>query len=85
MNHQLFEFHVQHNADQHALKYLEDVWVERDKQEPRCYTIEFVGSLMYLLVRPNAGVLLVLQRKSILYRQCIEERVQVCPSSLGCR
>ncbi|KAF8736741.1 hypothetical protein AX14_014064 [Amanita brunnescens Koide BX004] len=41
MNNELIEIHVQHTADQHALKYLEDVWVERDKQEPRCYTIEF--------------------------------------------
>ncbi|KAG6889373.1 hypothetical protein C0995_001438 [Termitomyces sp. Mi166 len=41
MNHSLFAFHVQHSADQLALSYLEDVWVERDPAEPRCYTIEF--------------------------------------------
>ncbi|KAF8640649.1 hypothetical protein AX17_000306 [Amanita inopinata Kibby_2008] len=41
MNHPMISFTVQHNADQHALSFLEDLWVERDKQEPRCYTIEF--------------------------------------------
>ncbi|PFH46637.1 hypothetical protein AMATHDRAFT_69423 [Amanita thiersii Skay4041] len=41
MNHPLISFNVQHNADQSALSYLEDLWVERDKQEPRCFTIEF--------------------------------------------
>lgn len=42
MNHSLFAYHVQHNADQLALSYLEDLWVTRDPAEPRCYTIEFV-------------------------------------------
>lgn len=74
MNNELIEIHVQHTADQHALKYLEDVWVERDKQEPRCYTIEFV-STMYLLMCANPGVLLALQRKPLLCRQGIEEGV----------
>ncbi|KAG6869152.1 hypothetical protein C0993_012251 [Termitomyces sp. T159_Od127] len=41
MNHSLFAYHVQHSADQLALSYLEDLWVERDPAEPRCYTIEF--------------------------------------------
>lgn len=41
MNHSLFAYHVQHSADQLALSYLEDVWVNRDSAEPRCYTIEF--------------------------------------------
>ena len=77
MNNKLVEFYVQHSADQHALKYLEDVWVERDDQEPRCYTIEFVSN-MYLLVRSNLGMLLALQRKSVFYGQGIEEGVQIC-------
>ncbi|GLB36460.1 putative nucleosome assembly protein (NAP) family protein [Lyophyllum shimeji] len=41
MNHSLFAYHVQHSADQLALSYLEDLWVNRDPVEPRCYTIEF--------------------------------------------
>jgi template-activating factor I len=41
MNHQLFGFLAQHKTDQLALSYLEDLWVARDSQEPRCYTIEF--------------------------------------------
>ncbi|THV06058.1 hypothetical protein K435DRAFT_712070 [Dendrothele bispora CBS 962.96] len=41
MNHDMFSFHVQHNADQLALSYLEDLWIVRDEKEPRCFTIEF--------------------------------------------
>ncbi|KAF8649869.1 hypothetical protein AX16_005631 [Volvariella volvacea WC 439] len=41
INHSLFAYHAQHRADQSALSYLEDVWVERDSNEPRCYIIEF--------------------------------------------
>lgn len=42
MNNGLLSFHAQHNIDQIALSYLEDLWVTRDPKEPRCYTIEFV-------------------------------------------
>ncbi|KAJ7275406.1 hypothetical protein B0H12DRAFT_1087120 [Mycena haematopus] len=41
MNHSHFAVFAQHNADQVALSYLEDLWVARDPVEPRCYTIEF--------------------------------------------
>ncbi|KAM6497982.1 hypothetical protein JOM56_005930 [Amanita muscaria] len=41
MNNAVIAFHAQHSADQSALSYLEDLWVERDRNEPRCYTIEF--------------------------------------------
>ncbi|KAF9015024.1 hypothetical protein BDQ17DRAFT_1229485 [Cyathus striatus] len=41
MNHSLFNFFIQHNADKTALSYLEDVWVEKDPKEHRCFTIEF--------------------------------------------
>ncbi|KAJ4489614.1 hypothetical protein C8J55DRAFT_422456 [Lentinula edodes] len=41
MNHAMFAIHVQHKADQLALSYLEDLWVERDSKEPRCFTLEF--------------------------------------------
>ncbi|KAF8905439.1 hypothetical protein CPB84DRAFT_1844850 [Gymnopilus junonius] len=41
MNQTLFSYHAQHNADQTALSYLEDVWVEKDPKEHRCFTIEF--------------------------------------------
>jgi template-activating factor I len=41
MNHSHFGIYAQHNADQDALSYLEDLWVARDPVEPRCYTIEF--------------------------------------------
>ncbi len=43
MNHSTFAIQVQHNSDQLALSYLEDLWVVRDPKEPRCYTIEFVS------------------------------------------
>ena len=42
MNHELFGIHCQHNLDQVALSYLEDVWVVRDPHEFRAFTIEFV-------------------------------------------
>jgi template-activating factor I len=42
MNNGGFSFHAQHNIDQIALSYLEDLWIARDPKEPRCYTIEFV-------------------------------------------
>ncbi|KAF5384683.1 hypothetical protein D9757_006226 [Collybiopsis confluens] len=41
MNHSMFSFHAQHNADQVALSYLEDLWIVRDPVESRCFTIEF--------------------------------------------
>lgn len=43
MNHDLFSIHAQHHADQAALAYLEDVWIERDQIESRAFTIEFVS------------------------------------------
>lgn len=43
LHHSLFGYHAQHNADQTALGFLEDVWVEKDPNEHRCFTIEFVS------------------------------------------
>lgn len=43
MNNPSVAIHIQHNSDQLALSYLEDLWVIRDPKEFRCYTIEFVG------------------------------------------
>ena len=42
MNHADVAFYVQHNSDQLALSYLEDLWIVRDPMESRCYTLEFV-------------------------------------------
>ncbi|PIL29656.1 hypothetical protein GSI_08293 [Ganoderma sinense ZZ0214-1] len=41
MNHEMIGVHAQHNADQAALSYLEDVWLVRDSTESRCFTLEF--------------------------------------------
>ncbi|KAH9835830.1 uncharacterized protein C8Q71DRAFT_908227 [Rhodofomes roseus] len=41
MNNSMFALHAQHNSDQVALSYLEDVWVSRDTKESRCFTLEF--------------------------------------------
>ncbi|KAF8559292.1 hypothetical protein OG21DRAFT_1403492 [Imleria badia] len=41
MNHPLIGSQAQHNIDRIALSYLEDLWVVRDSNEPRCFTIEF--------------------------------------------
>ena len=43
MNNSALAFQIQHNADQTALSYLEDVWVEKNTKEHRCFTIEFVS------------------------------------------
>lgn len=45
-NHSLIDYHIQHTVDQTALTYLEDVWVEKDPKEHRCFTIEFVSCLV---------------------------------------
>ncbi|KIM85488.1 hypothetical protein PILCRDRAFT_817515 [Piloderma croceum F 1598] len=41
LNHGMFAIHAQHNTDRLALTYLEDLWVVRDPQESRAFTIEF--------------------------------------------
>ena len=51
MNHPMLAMHVQHNSDQAALSYLEDVWLTRDAVESRCFTLEFVST--YLAGRPG--------------------------------
>lgn len=86
MNHTLFAYHVQHSADQLALTYLEDVWVARDPAEPRAYTIEFVSTVgavkrSYLTAKPFSDF----QREPPLYRQSVEEGVQVCCPPCGRR
>lgn len=43
MNHPLIGSQAQHNIDRIALSYLEDLWVVRHSNEPRCFTIEFVS------------------------------------------
>ena len=46
MNHDLLAVHAQHNADQAALSYLEDLWLVRDPVESRCFTLEFVSVVL---------------------------------------
>ncbi|OSX67834.1 hypothetical protein POSPLADRAFT_1072573 [Postia placenta MAD-698-R-SB12] len=41
MNHPILAMHAQHNADQVALSYLEDLWLVRDETESRTFTLEF--------------------------------------------
>ena len=51
--------HLQHAQDQDALSYLEDIWVSRDKTEPRCFTLEFVSfalCLFFLFFFFDSGV-----------------------------
>ncbi|KAJ8454097.1 hypothetical protein ONZ51_g13226 [Trametes cubensis] len=43
MNHGMLALHAQHNSDQAALSYLEDLWIVRDPVESRCFTLEFSG------------------------------------------
>lgn len=46
MNHGMLALHAQHNSDQAALSYLEDVWIVRDPKESRCFTLEFVSTAL---------------------------------------
>ncbi|KAF9452564.1 hypothetical protein P691DRAFT_772190, partial [Macrolepiota fuliginosa MF-IS2] len=41
MRNSLLSFHIQHRADRSALSFLEDLWVEKDPQELRCFKLEF--------------------------------------------
>jgi template-activating factor I len=56
MNHVGFGVHVQHNADQLALTYLEDVWLTRDPQEFRAFTLEFVSARLRCAVAKQFDV-----------------------------
>ena len=46
MNNAMFAMQAQHNADQVALSYLEDLWIVRDPVETRCFTLEFVSRIL---------------------------------------
>ncbi|KZP32258.1 hypothetical protein FIBSPDRAFT_916479 [Athelia psychrophila] len=41
LNHGLFSVYAQHNSDRQALTYLEDLWIVRNPQETRAFTLEF--------------------------------------------
>ncbi len=45
MRHNHLTLHIAHSADQSALAYLEDIWVEHDQLEPRAFKLEFVGAI----------------------------------------
>lgn len=49
MNHPTVSIHAVHHQDQVALSYLEDVWLERDPKEKRCFTLEFVRRWAHLV------------------------------------
>ncbi len=82
MNHSVFASQAQHNADQLALSYLEDLWMVRDKVETRCFTLEFVcherqsrGPHRH----SQRGSVAVFQRKSLLHEQSTQEGIQIHP------
>ncbi|KXN83617.1 Protein SET [Leucoagaricus sp. SymC.cos] len=41
MRNNLMAFHLTHSADQSAMAYLEDLWVEKDPAEQRAFKLEF--------------------------------------------
>ena len=47
MNSELFALHAVHFDDQNALSFLEDVWLVRDAQETRAFTLEFVSRSLF--------------------------------------
>lgn len=67
MNHSMFALHAQHNSDQVALSYLEDVWVARDQKESRCFTLEFVRSPSVMNRTIADALAVVFQRKPVLF------------------
>ena len=58
MNNSTLACYIQHSADKTALSYLEDIWVEKDAKEHRCFTIEFVGGRTFInfFGRLNANI-----------------------------
>ena len=82
LNHDLFSVYAQHNSDRQALTYLEDVWVARNPQETRAFTIEFVSPIQLLkskILNKHA----VLQRESLLLRFYFEKGVQIRVPAFG--
>lgn len=82
MNHEMFALHCQHNLDQVALAYLEDLWVVRDPKEFRAFTIEFVSSavahIRRMYGRLTGGALrAALQGEPVLLEHGAQEGVQV--------
>lgn len=88
INHDMFGMHAQHNTDLLALSYLEDLWVERDPEDHRCFTIEFVSLKIFLFGNPHTLMLLfcavVLQGEPFLLRLSPEEGVQIRAPTFRC-
>lgn len=45
MNSEMFALQAVHYDDQHALSYLEDLWLVRNPVETRAFTLEFVSDI----------------------------------------
>lgn len=77
MNHGMFALHAQHNADQIALSYLEDLWLTRDSTESRCFTLEFVRLLFHVRCGTVADVFTIeaFQREPVLFKCGAQEGV----------
>ena len=55
MNSEMIALQTVHYDDQNALSFLEDLWIVRDPQESRAFTLEFVS----LHLRPGCDPCLV--------------------------
>jgi template-activating factor I len=76
MNHSLFSIHAAHAQDQAALSHLEDVWVSRNPEEKRCFTIEFVSfPEPYMRVELNPLGLSVFQGEPVLLKPGFEKGI----------
>jgi template-activating factor I len=74
MRNGLLAFYMTHSADQSALAYLEDVWIEKDPAELRAFKLEFVRLSRARLRcwanrRATRDLFIVLQGKSIFLKQ----------------
>jgi hypothetical protein len=82
MNHPMIAIHAQHNTDQAALSYLEDLWMIRDSVETRAFTLEFVGVFPYVCSAEESSCAyfagrVALQGKPVLQRQGVDQGVQI--------
>lgn len=55
MNSEMFALQAVHYDDQHALSYLEDLWLVRNPVETRAFTLEFVSGIPLIGTHENTA------------------------------
>ena len=73
-----------HHQDQVALGYLEDVWLNRDPKEKRCFILEFVRclwSLSQLQLRTSYVVLQYFRENPFFHDTVLKKEYRYSPST----